>query len=153
MCSDLSKTASFTPAAPAIFGRGFCSTTPAKCGQQKNVRLLNLSTTKPAPTSGTHSTGRNISKRHTGSVTSKRAAIITSWGKEGFERRTKKDFAHFLDLSKGSAGEVRSMLYAAQDLRYIEPNHADAFRLRFQQLATSIGSLASRLRKADTNKL
>ena len=26
---------------------------------------------------------------------------------EGFERRTKKDFAHFLDLSKGSSGEVR----------------------------------------------
>ena len=30
---------------------------------------------------------------------------------ESFERRTKKDFAHFLDLAKGSAGEVRSMLY------------------------------------------
>ena len=25
---------------------------------------------------------------------------------EGFERRTPKDFAHFLDLAKGSAGEV-----------------------------------------------
>jgi four helix bundle protein len=24
---------------------------------------------------------------------------------EGFERRTKKEFAHFLDLSKGSAGD------------------------------------------------
>jgi four helix bundle protein len=24
---------------------------------------------------------------------------------EGFERRTKKDFAHFLDLSKGPAGD------------------------------------------------
>ncbi|MEI6071069.1 MAG: four helix bundle protein [Verrucomicrobiae bacterium] len=71
---------------------------------------------------------------------------------EGFERKTRKDFAHFLDLAKGSAGEVRSMLYAAQDLRYIEPNQADAFRLRFEQLATSIGSLASRLRKADANK-
>jgi four helix bundle protein len=38
---------------------------------------------------------------------------------EGFERRTKKDFAHFLDLAKGSAGEVRSMLYLAEDRRYI----------------------------------
>lgn len=34
---------------------------------------------------------------------------------EGLERRTEKDFAHFLVLSKGSAGEVRSMLYLAED--------------------------------------
>jgi four helix bundle protein len=30
---------------------------------------------------------------------------------EGFERRTDADFAHFLDVAKGPAGEVRSMLY------------------------------------------
>ena len=38
---------------------------------------------------------------------------------EGFERGTKKDFARFLDQAKGSAGEVRSMLYAAEDLSYL----------------------------------
>ncbi len=38
---------------------------------------------------------------------------------EGFERRTAKDFAHFLDLAKGSAGEVRSMTYAAEDLKIL----------------------------------
>jgi len=38
---------------------------------------------------------------------------------EGFERRTKKDFAHFLDVSKGSAREVRSMLYLAEDRTFI----------------------------------
>ena len=27
---------------------------------------------------------------------------------EGFERKTHKDFAHFLDLAKGSCGEVRA---------------------------------------------
>ncbi|MBE2181056.1 MAG: four helix bundle protein [Chthoniobacterales bacterium] len=35
---------------------------------------------------------------------------------EGFERRTKKDFAHFLDLAKGLSGEVRSMTFAAEDV-------------------------------------
>ena len=45
---------------------------------------------------------------------------------EGFERRTKKDFAHFLDLSKGSSGEVRSMLYLAEDRRYIDKSAADS---------------------------
>jgi four helix bundle protein len=147
MFSDLSKTASFTPAARAIFGLAFCSTTPAKCDQQKNVRLLSLSTTKPAPTSRTHFTGRNISKRHTGSVTSKRAAIITSRGKEGFERRTKKDFAHFLDLSKGSAGEVRSMLYLAEDRKYVDSATTSDLRFRYSQLSSSIGALAASLRR------
>ncbi len=38
---------------------------------------------------------------------------------EGFERETNKDFANFLNYSKGSAGEVRSLLYVANDLNYI----------------------------------
>ena len=38
---------------------------------------------------------------------------------EGFERDNNKDFARFLGFSKGSAGEVRSMLYIALDLEYI----------------------------------
>ena len=38
---------------------------------------------------------------------------------EGFEHPTPKDFAHFLDLAKGSAGEVRSMTYAAEDLKIL----------------------------------
>jgi len=38
---------------------------------------------------------------------------------EGFERETNKDFAIFLNYSKGSAGEVRSLLYVANDLNYI----------------------------------
>jgi four helix bundle protein len=47
---------------------------------------------------------------------------------EGFERRTKKDFAHFLDLAKGSAGEVRSMLYLGEDRGYIIAKAAEPLR-------------------------
>jgi four helix bundle protein len=39
---------------------------------------------------------------------------------EGFERKTNNDFKHFLFISKGSCGEVRSMLYVAKKLKYID---------------------------------
>ena len=38
---------------------------------------------------------------------------------EGFERKSKKELAHFLYIAKGSAGEVRSMLALAKELLYI----------------------------------
>jgi four helix bundle protein len=39
---------------------------------------------------------------------------------EGFERKSNKEFKQFLFISKGSAGEVRSMLYLAKQLRYMD---------------------------------
>lgn len=38
---------------------------------------------------------------------------------EGFERGSNKDFIRFLYYSKGSVGEVRSLLNLAKDLNYI----------------------------------
>lgn len=42
---------------------------------------------------------------------------------EGFERHSPKEFAHLLGVAKGSCGEVRSMLYLAEDLHYISPEN------------------------------
>ena len=71
---------------------------------------------------------------------------------EGFYRKTKKDFAHFLDLAKASSGEAKSMLYAAEDLAYLSPQRAEILGERFAGLCISIGSLASKLRKQVSEK-
>jgi len=38
---------------------------------------------------------------------------------EGFEKQNNKEFRRYLIISKGSCGEVRSMLYIALKLKYI----------------------------------
>lgn len=49
-----------------------------------------------------------------------RAAVsIMSNIAEGYERDSNKEMVRFLLYSKGSAGEVRSLLYVANDLGYL----------------------------------
>ena len=65
---------------------------------------------------------------------------------EGFERDTAKDFAHFLDLAKGSCGEVRSMLWVAEDLGYLNSAEAAAARASARELSCKIASFTKHLR-------
>lgn len=46
---------------------------------------------------------------------------------EGFERKGDKEFKNFLFIAKGSCGEVRSMLYLAVELDYINKNNFNNF--------------------------
>ncbi|UCE20473.1 MAG: four helix bundle protein [Gemmatimonadota bacterium] len=66
---------------------------------------------------------------------------------EGFERNSNNEFARFLDISKGSCGEVRSMYYPAEDLKYVTRHIALERREKVKQLSAGIASLASHLRK------
>jgi len=57
-----------------------------------------------------------------------RAAVsISNNIAEGFERRSNTEFKNFLFYSKGSCGEVRSMLYIAKDLEKITPSQFSSF--------------------------
>jgi four helix bundle protein len=65
---------------------------------------------------------------------------------EGFERGTDADFARFLDIAKGSCGEVRSMYYVAEDLAYISKETAAERREQAKRIAKGIARLIAHLR-------
>ena len=56
----------------------------------------------------------------------RRAAVsIMSNIAEGFKRGSDRDFRHFLLMAKASSAEVRSLLYVALDLGYIDSETHD----------------------------
>jgi four helix bundle protein len=59
---------------------------------------------------------------------------------EGFCRGGDTEFRRFLKISKGSAGEVKSMYYIAEDQGYINQQTADERRNNSQRLINSISS-------------
>lgn len=65
---------------------------------------------------------------------------------EGFERKTPKDFAHFLGVAKGSCGEVWSMLYVGEDLTYFTPEQAARLREGAEKISRGIAAFTSHLR-------
>ena len=65
---------------------------------------------------------------------------------EGFERNSNAEFARYLDIAKGSCGEVRSMYYTAEDLWYVTPETAETRRNKARQIAAGLASLAAHLR-------
>lgn len=78
-----------------------------------------------------------------------RRAAVSSMNNiaEGFERRTDADFAHFLDVAKGSSGEVRCTLYLAEDRKYVTPERASQLRDHATTLSRGIAELAKYLRR------
>ena len=58
---------------------------------------------------------------------------------EGFERQTNKELKNFLYISKGSCGEVRSMLNLALEFQYLDKNQFN----RLEGLAIEISKILS----------
>jgi four helix bundle protein len=72
----------------------------------------------------------------------RRAAIsVMSNIAEGCERDGAADFLRFLRIAKGSAGEVRSQLYAAEDLGYLTPESAHVLRQKALIVSRQIAAL------------
>ena len=65
----------------------------------------------------------------------RRAAIsIPTNIAEGFERRSRKEYLLFLNISKGSAGELRSLLRVAAEIGYLELSDYEALSAKHRVL-------------------
>lgn len=64
---------------------------------------------------------------------------------EGFERSTNKDFRHFLFMAKGSAGEVRSMLYIALEQSYLNKIQFDELYNLTMEISKLLSSFIKKL--------
>ena len=66
------------------------------------------------------------------------AVSISSNIAEGFERRSRKEYLNFLNIAKGSAGEIRSQLYVAFEFGYLEKADLEHLREKAKFLSGSI---------------
>ena len=64
---------------------------------------------------------------------------------EGFERSSDTDFKRFLFYSKASCGEVRSMLYLANDLNYINNSQFETMKGQCLMISKTIYGLIKSL--------
>jgi four helix bundle protein len=60
---------------------------------------------------------------------------------EGFERANPNEFHHFLVVAKASCAEVRSQLYIAVDIGYMNQTEFGELLARTQEVGRIIGGL------------
>ena len=77
----------------------------------------------------------------------KRAAVsISNNVAEDAERTTSADFARFLDIAKGSTGEVRSMYRLAKRLKFVEESINVQRYGQCKSISRQLGGFAKHLR-------
>ena len=78
----------------------------------------------------------------------KRAAVSVSNNiAEGAERKTSVDFARFLDIAKGSSGEVRSMYHLAVKLGFLANSVAKIRCEQCESISKQLAGFAKYLRR------
>jgi four helix bundle protein len=82
-----------------------------------------------------------------------RAALsIPSNIAEGSERGSSKDFAHFLNIAKGSCGELRTQLYIARKLEFLTKMAFDALIRESKELSAMLEGLRRAILKRAESK-
>ena len=67
---------------------------------------------------------------------------------EGFYRNSDAEFRQFLNISKGSAGEVRAQLYVALDQNYVDQQSFNRLHALTTEISRMIGGLMNYLQNS-----
>lgn len=67
---------------------------------------------------------------------------------EGFERKSNKEFIQFLFIAKGSCGELRSHIYVASDLGYINAEISESLHNKTITISKSLSGFIKYLTKS-----
>jgi four helix bundle protein len=77
-----------------------------------------------------------------------RAAVsIMSDLAEGYERGTRSEFHQYIVVAKASCAEVRSDLYLAHDVGYLNPGHFERLMEQANEVARIVNALRSAVQK------
>ncbi len=71
---------------------------------------------------------------------------------EGFDRGTNKEFCQFLVIARGSVSEVKSLAYAASDIRYIDQANFDSIHARCHKLTNLINGFIRYLKNSERSR-
>lgn len=66
---------------------------------------------------------------------------------EGHESGTDAKFFYFLNIARGSCGEVRSMLYLCEDLGFCTATDRESLQIQVRKITSGIVKLANTLSK------
>jgi four helix bundle protein len=70
---------------------------------------------------------------------------------EGFERYSYKEFSYLLNVSKGSVGEVRSMLYVLLDMKLIEDSQFQNLQEKAFKISKSLAGFIGYLKNSNSD--
>src|SRR5438477_12621887 len=72
---------------------------------------------------------------------------------EGYERNSNKEFVRFLNIAKGSCGELRTQLYISRKLDFLKKTDFNRLAVESKEISAMLHGLSRAVSKRIPNKL